>query len=432
MNNNNHSFPLDLLSEGSKQTPFDNDIADDMKQLNINAFTKCGIDVSMFSYIVSPTVVLFELLSKEGVKIKRIRSCEDKLNEALLDYGPVRLIAPVPGKGTIAVEVPRPDRQIVRLREVLESKEFIESKAYLPVVFGIDSENNIVVTDLAETPHLLIAGGVGQGKSNLLNNIILSLIYRFSPADLKLVLIDPKGLEFNQYNTIKNQYLLHASEMSPEVITDIEKVPTILKSIAYEVEHRFDLLRVSKCSTIYDYNQKFAEGRLSQSTHHHLPNIIVVIDEYADFMIARERDFALLLVRIAQLSRVVGIHLVISTQYPKTDVITGIIKANFPSRIAFRVCSEIDSKTILDTIGAERLLGMGDMLTYNNGSINRVQSCFVDTEEIESVCDWIAKELPMDDNSFVLPIISDPDAFYNIGYTRALLLLNQLEKALGL
>ena len=412
MNGGIHSFPLDLLSEVRQQTPFDDDVANNMKRLIINAFTQNSIDISAVSYVVSPTVVRFEFAPSPSVKIKQIRSCEEKLDEALSDYGPVRLIAPVPGKGTIAVEVPHPDRQIVRLREVLESKEFQESDAHLPVVLGIDSENNAIVADLAKMPHLLISGATGQGKTVLQNNIILSLLYKRSPADLKLVLIDTKQLEFSQYNTIKEQYLLQTSDMFPAIITDIEKVPAILSSIDCEVRHRYNLLRISECRTIYEYNQKIAEGKLCKNLHHHLPYIIVVIDEFADLMITQGCDFVAPLVGIAQKSRAIGIHLVIATQRPSTDIIKGIIKANFPARIAFKVCSERDSKTILDIARAERLIGKGDMLLNNSGSITRIQGCFVDNKEIESVCDWIAKESPKD-TSYVLPIISDPDTFYN-------------------
>ena len=399
---------MDLLSDGSKQTHLEDSVVDNMRQLIINTFAQNSIDIISISYVTSPSVVRFEFTPSTGIKMSNIRSCEDDLAEVLADYGSVRLIAPVSGKGTIAVEVPRPDRQIVRLKEVLESKEFQDSKSHLPIALGIDSENNTIVADLAKMPHLLIAGAMGQGKTVLLHSIILSLLYKLSPADLKLVLIDPMQVEFNQFNIIGEynqfnlikQHLLQTSNTSTEVVTDIEKIPTILRSIDYEVRHRYDLLRISGCRTIYEYNQKFAEGKLCKNLHHHLPYIIVAIDEFADLMITQGRDFVTPLVGIAQHSRAVGIHLVIATRRPSTDIITGIIKANFPARIAFKVCSEIDSKTILDTTGAEQLLGMGDMLFNNSGSMTRIQGCFVDNEETESVCDWIAKESPKD-TSFV-------------------------------
>lgn len=405
MNRMNHTFPLDLLSEGRKRTTFDGKVAVDMKQLILNVFKENGIVMSDISYIAGPTVVWFELIPERACKLKHIRSCEDKLNEALPEYGPIRLIAPVPSKGTIAVEVPRLDRQIVWLREVLESKEFQESGAHLPIALGIDYENNIAVADLAKMPHLLIAGATGQGKSVLLNNIILSLLYRLSPPDLKLVLIDPKQVEFNHYDRIKKQYLLRTSEEAPEVISAIEKVPEILNSIDNEVIKRYDLLRQTQCITIREYNHKIADGKLSKDKHHHQPNIIVVIDEFADLMNMCGRNFIMPLAHIAQLSRAVGIHLVIATQRPSTDVITGIIKANFPTRIAFRVISDVDSKTILDISGAQKLLGMGDMLFNYCGDFKRIQSCFIDTPEIESICEWIAQQCQTD-SSYVLSIIS--------------------------
>lgn len=265
MNRINHTFPLDLLSEGSKQTFLDRKNVDDMKRLVLNVFKENGIVMSDISYIAGPTVVRFELIPERACKLKHIRSCEDKLNEALSEYGPIRLIAPVPGKGTIAVEVPRLDRQVVWLRAVLESKEFQKSEAHLPIALGIDYENNIAVADLAKMPHLLIAGATGQGKSVLLNNIILSLLYRLSPADLKLVLIDPKQVEFNRYNRIKKQYLLRTSEDAPEVITAIEKVPEILISIVNEVRKRYDLLIQTQCRTIREYNHKIADVSFPQT-----------------------------------------------------------------------------------------------------------------------------------------------------------------------
>lgn len=460
MNRINHTFPLGLLSEGSKRIPFDGKAVKDMKQLILNVFKENGIVMSDISYIVGPTVVRFELIPDIACKLKHIRACEDKLNEALSEYGPIRLIAPVPGKGTIAVEVPRLDRQILWLREVLESKEFQESEAHLPIALGIAYENNIVVKDLAKMPHLLIAGATGQGKSVFLNNIILSLLYRLNPADLKLVLIDPKHVEFNHYNRIKKQYLLRTSEEAPAVITAIEKVPEILISIANEVRKRYDLLIQTQCRTIREYNHKIADGKLSKDKHHHQPNIIVVIDEFADLMNVCGGNFMMPLASIALRSRAVGIHLVIATQCLSTDVITGIIKPNFPARIAFRVISDTDSKTVLDISGAQKLLDMGDMLFNYCGDFKRIQSCYIDTPGIESICEWIQEKVPVDD-SYILstsslplakraidnerdPLFCDVARFiiesgmtstsmmqrrFSIGYSRACKLMYELEKA---
>lgn len=456
----NHSFPLNLLSEKRRETHIPPAYIDRTKQLIVDAFCKKSIAFSNVSYIVGPTVVRFELIPDTACKLKQIRSCEDKLNEALSEYGPIRLIAPVPGKGTIAVEVPRPDRQIVQLREVLETKEFQESQAHPPVAFGIDSKNNTIVADLAKMPNLLISGATGQGKSVLLNNIILSLLYRLSPVDLKLVLIDPKQVEFGHYNRIKKQYLLRTSEDTPEVITAVEKVPKILNAIDHEVGNRYDLLIQTQCRTIREYNHKIADGKLSKDKHHHLSNIIVVIDEFADLMNVCGGNFEMPLVHIAQQSRAVGIHLVIATQRLSADVITGIIKANFPARIAFRVMSDADSKTVLDISGAQKLLGMGDMLFNYCGDFKRIQSCFIDIPEIESICEWIQENVPVDD-SYILSTSSSPLAkkdidnerdplfcdvarfiiesgiasitkiqlHFGIGYIRAGKLMDQLEKA---
>lgn len=456
----NHSFPLNLLSEGSKRTLISSTIVGRMEQLIINAFSNKDIKISDVSCAVGPTVVRFELIQDSGYKQKQIRSCEDKLNEALSEYGPIRLIAPFPGKGTIAVEVPRTDRQIVRLREVLESKEFQESQAHLPVALGIDSEKNVFVADLAKMPHLLVSGATGQGKSVLLNNIILSLLYRLSPANLKLVLINPKQVEFDYYNRINKQYLLRTSDDAPEVITEIEKVPDILFAIDYEVRNRYDLLRQAQCRTIREYNHKIADGKLSKDKHHHQPNIVVVIDEFADLMNECGENFMMPFADIVVKSRAVGIHVVIATYQASTDIITGIIKAYFPARIAFKVNSDVDSKTILDMSGAQLLLGMGDMLYNNWGEFKRIQSCFIDTPEIESICEWIQENVPVGD-PYILPVTHSPLAKedmdnerdplfcdvaryiiesgmastsniqrrFSIGYVRACRLMDQLEKA---
>lgn len=402
MNRINRSFPLDLLSDGSQATPSDKRSLDSIVKDIENKITstinkrKSLGGVEDIITRVSKYLINVEVIVKNEARVAMSQLARMFIPEALSLYGYTRAMIIEPyEKRTISVSIRRPDTQTIPLREILESKEFEESEDELPIALGIDSENNTVVADLAKMPHLLISGAMGQRKTVLLHSIILSLLYKLSPADLKLVLIDPKLAEFDQFNII-GQYLLQTSNTSTEVITDIEKVPTILRSIDYEVRHRYDLLRISGCRTICEYNQKLADGKLSKDQHNHLPYIIVVIDEFADLMITQGRDFVTPLVGITQRSRAVGIHLVIATRRPSTDIITGVIKANFPTRIAFKVCSEIDSKTILDTTGAEQLLGMGDMLFNNSGSITRIQGCFVDNEEIESVCDWLAKESPKD------------------------------------
>lgn len=390
MNIFNFSFPLDLLSEGSKQTPLEVPACLDLASRIMDSFEKNGITFSKFDIPIYATSVLrFEFIPSPGLKIAKIRSCEDRLNEALSDCGPVRLIAPVPGKGTIAVEIPRPNRQIVRLREVLGSKDFRKSEAHLPVALGIDSENNVVIADLAKMPHLMIAGATGQGKSVLLNNIIISLLNRLSPVDLKLVLIDPKQVEFTHFDKIKDQYLMRIDGQTPSVITSIDTVPAVLNSICREVDYRFSLMIDAGCRNIWEYNQLVYNDKLSIKGHHYLPYIVVVTDEIADLKMKLGIEFERPMMRIVQRSRAVGIHVVIATERPSSDVITGIIKVKFPSRIAFRVTSKEDSRIILDSTGAERLLGKEDMLFNNNGSINRIQSCFVEADEIGNVCDWI-------------------------------------------
>lgn len=460
----NSNFPLDLLSAGSKHTTLDkrglDGIIKEIKKKIISTINKRLGGVEKIVTTVYQFHICFEIIVKIEIRPTMCQMALSLLPKALSSYGEVRGMVVKPfEKRTIALEILRPDRQNVRLREVLESKEFQESKAHLPVALGIDSENNAVTADLAKMDYLLIVGEPGQGKSVLLDNIILSLLSRLSPTDLKFVLIDPKQVEFTHFNKIKNHYLLQTGEMCPEVITEIEKVPTILNSIVYEVGYRYDLLRKAGCQTIYEYDQKFAEGKLSKVHYPHLPFILVVIDEIADLMNSIRCDFELSLVQIARLSQAVGVHVVIATQYLSSDIVTGIIKVTFPSRIAFKLTSIEDSETILDFTGAEYLLGKGDMLFNNFGSINRIQSCLIEADEIGNVCDWIKTNWnqPQPYRLPVAPIIDqktiagdfDPlfeevaryvmecgearasslQRHFSIGFTRASILLYLLEAA---
>ena len=452
--------PLDLLTKSPARKKTDLSVVVDMRQCIIDGFRQHNIEVGEFSVIVGPTVVRFEFTTNEGCKIKQIRSCENILDKVLSEYGPIRLIAPVPGKGVIAVEVPRPDRQIVRLREVLESDEFQKSKAKLPIALGISSENKPIVEDLARMPHLLIAGLTGQGKSVLLNNIILSLLYKKSPEDLKLTLIDTKMAEFNQYNQIGQHYFIDFPSIDQKIITDVLEALAVLNAIAVEVDERYNLFKCAQCRNLEEYNRLIQDGKLSeQHGHRHLPYIIVCIDEFADLNVSFGGDAEIFIARIAQKARGVGIHIVIATQCVKDIVLTGVIKANFSERMALQVNQIYDSLAILGRSGAERLIGRGDML-YSGyyDPLTRIQCCFADIdEEIENVCNWIKTncEPPQPYQLPVIPTIEqktmmegrDPlfeeaakyiiecgtastsklQRRFSIGYYRALQLIDQLE-----
>lgn len=450
--------PLDLLTESPARKTIDISVVEDMRQKIIDGFKKNKVEVSELSVIAGPTVVRFEFTSNQNYKIKQIRSCENTLNEVLSEYGPIRLIAPGPAKGIVAAEVPRLDQQIVRLCEVLESDEFQKSKAKLPIALGISSENKPIVADLARMPHLLIAGMTGQGKSVLLNNIILSLLYKKSSEDLKLTLIDTKMVEFSQYDQIARQYFIDFAGIGQKVITDVHEALTVLNAIVVEMEERYNLFRCAQCRNLEEYNRLIRDGKLSEQDGHHLPYIIVCIDEFADLSVPLGKDAKIVIARIAQKARGVGIHVIIATQRPETNVITGVIKVNFPERIALRVEQLKDSNTILDRPGAEHLIGRGDMLySSDSGPLARIQCCFVDTTEFENVCNWIKTNCkpPQPYKLPVIPIIEqkpmmgDSDTLFeeaaqyiiecgmastsklqrrfSIGYNRACRLLDQLE-----
>lgn len=383
--------PLDLLAKSPARKIIDISVVEDMRQRIIDGFKKNKVEVRGLSVIAGPTVVRFELTPNQSYKIKQIRSCENTLNEVLSEYGPIRLIASGPAKGIVAVEVPRPDRQIVRLREVLESDEFQKSKVKLPIALGISSENKPIVADLARMLHLLVAGMTGQGKSVLLNNIILSLLYKKSPEDLKLTLIDTKMVEFSQYDQIARQYFIDFTDIVQKVITDAHEALTVLYAISFEMDERYNLFKCAQCRGLEEYNRLSQDGKLSeQDGHHHLPYIVVCIDEFADLILSMGKDAESIFVRIAAKARAVGIHVIIATQRPETNVITGGIKINFPERIALRVKQMNDSSTILDRSVAERLIGRGEMLYRSYySSLARIQCSFVETGEIKNVCDWI-------------------------------------------
>ncbi len=341
---------------------------------------------------VGPTVTLYEMVPAPGVKISKIRNLEDDIALSLSALG-IRIIAPIPGKGTIGIEVPNKDKKVVSMSSVLKSQAFQESNYDLPIVLGKTIQNETYVVDLAKMPHLLVAGATGQGKSVGLNAIIASLLYKKHPAELKLVLVDPKKVELTLYQKLEKHFLARIPGDDDAIITDTHKVIYTLNSLCIEMDERYTLLRKAEVRHIREYNEKFTNRRLNpHKGHRYLPYIVVIIDEFADMIMTAGREIETPIARLAQLARAVGIHLVIATQRPTTNIITGVIKANFPARIAFRVTSMIDSRTIIDQPGANQLIGKGDMLVSTGSELVRVQCAFIDTPDVERITDFIFRQ----------------------------------------
>ncbi len=387
----NYKYPgLDLLeTHGSEKIIQDPAELDNNKNQIINTLRNYSIEIQKISATVGPTVTLYEIVPAAGVRISRIKNLEDDIALSLAALG-IRIIAPIPGKGTIGIEVPNAKKTIVSMRSLLASDKFQNNNFSLPIAIGkkIDNENFIV--DLASMPHLLMAGATGQGKSVGLNAILVSLLYKKHPSQLKFVLVDPKKVELSVYSTISNHFLAKLPNEEDAIITDTKKVINTLNALCIEMDNRYDLLKEAGCRNIKEYNTKFIARRLNpQKGHQFLPFIVLVVDEFADLIMTAGKEVEMPIARLAQLARAVGIHLIIATQRPSVNIITGTIKANFPARIAFKVSSKIDSRTILDTGGAEQLIGKGDMLISYNGEIVRLQCAFVDTPEVDKIADFI-------------------------------------------
>ena len=351
-----------------------------------------GIRISSIKATVGPTITLYEIIPEPGVRISKIRNLEDDIALSLAALG-IRIIAPIPGKGTIGIEVPNKDPQTVSMHSVIASKKFQECKFELPVALGKTITNEIFMVDLAKMPHVLVAGATGQGKSVGLNAIITSLLYKKHPAQLKFVLIDPKKVEFNIYANIERHFLAKLPDGEDAIITDVTKVVQTLNSITKEMDDRYDLLKKAHTRNIKEYNAKFIARRLNPNNgHRYMPYIVVIVDEFGDLIMTAGKEVELPIARIAQLARAVGIHMIIATQRPSTNIITGVIKANFPARIAFKVSSMIDSRTILDCPGANQLIGRGDLLFSQGSDLIRVQCAFIDTPEVEKVCEYISDQ----------------------------------------
>ncbi|MEP7108407.1 MAG: DNA translocase FtsK [Ferruginibacter sp.] len=389
-----YKYPdLELLdAHGSEKIVQDPNELESNKNQIINTLKNYDIHIQKISATVGPTVTLYEIIPAAGVRISRIKNLEDDIALSLSALG-IRIIAPIPGKGTIGIEVPNAKKTIVSMRTLLSSEKFQKNNFSLPIAIGkrIDNENFIV--DLASMPHLLMAGATGQGKSVGLNAILVSLLYKKHPSQLKLVLVDPKKVELSIYKTIEKHFLAKLPGEEDAIITDTKKVVHTLNALCIEMDNRYDLLKEAGCRNIREYNEKFIARKLSpEKGHQYLPFIVLVVDEFADLIMTAGKEIEMPIARLAQLARAVGVHLIIATQRPSVNIITGTIKANFPARIAFKVSSKIDSRTILDAGGAEQLIGKGDMLISYNGDLVRLQCAFVDTPEVDNVVDFIARQ----------------------------------------
>ena len=390
----NYKFPtIDLLKEySSVGITINQEELEENKNRIVETLKNYKIDIAQIKATVGPSVTLYEIVPEAGIRISKIKSLEDDIALSLAALG-IRIIAPIPGKGTIGIEVPNKNPTMVPMRSVIGSAKFQEAEMELPIALGKTISNETFVVDLAKMPHLLMAGATGQGKSVGLNAVLTSLLYKKHPAEVKFVLVDPKKVELTLFNKIERHYLAKLPDDSDAIITDNTKVIHTLNSLCIEMDNRYSLLKDAMVRNIKEYNEKFKARKLNpENGHRFLPYIVLVVDEFADLIMTAGKEVETPIARLAQLARAIGIHLIIATQRPSVNVITGIIKANFPARIAFRVTSKIDSRTILDTQGADQLIGRGDLLYSNGNDLVRVQCAFVDTPEVERIVDYIGSQ----------------------------------------
>jgi len=466
----NYKYPtIDLLKHyDNTVSGIDMEEQHNNKERIIKILRNFRVEISSIKATIGPTITLYEITPAPGIRISTIRNLEDDIALSLSALG-IRIIAPIPGKGTIGIEVPNAKPQMVSMESILNSRKFQETDYELPMALGKTITNEVYMADLTKMPHLLVAGATGQGKSVGLNAIITSLLYKKHPAELKLVMVDPKKVEFSLYNPIVNHFLAQVEgneDKEEPIITDVNKVIQTLKSLCVEMDNRYDLLKKAHAKNVKEYNQKFRDRQLNpQNGHRFMPYIVVIIDEFGDLIMTAGKEIELPIARIAQLARAVGIHMIIATQRPTTNIITGTIKANFPARMAFKVTTGVDSKTILDRTGANQLVGKGDMLLMSGTEPVRIQCAFVDTPEVEAVVHHIAKqqsypspyllpEVPLEgeedggmndvDMTHLDPMFEDAARMivseqngstsmiqrkFSIGYNRAGRLMDQLEKA---
>ena len=422
--NKEHSEPydstLDLSSYRSPEIELLLDYPDEKIQIDraeveankdqiIETLLNYKIEITKIRATIGPTVTLYEIIPKPGIRISKIKNLEDDIALSLSALG-IRILAPIPGKGTIGIEVPNKRKQIVSLKEVLNSERFTQGKMDLPIALGKTISNEVFVADLAKMPHLLIAGATGQGKSVGINTVLMSLLYRKHPSQLKLVLIDPKKVELFPYAKLENHFLAFLPDQKEPIVTDIKKVIYTLNSLCIEMDDRYDLLKKAHARNLKEYNEKFVNRQLNPlKGHRFMPFIVLVIDEFADLIMTAGKEVEMPLARLAQLARAVGIHLIIATQRPSVNIITGVIKANFPARLAYKVASKVDSRTILDMAGAEQLVGQGDMLLSVGSNMIRLQCAFVDTPEVESVINHISNQQGYPEPYFLPEFVGDDE-----------------------
>ena len=406
-----YKFPtLDLLTDyGDKRAEVSNEELEANKNKIVETLGNYGIQIDKIKATIGPTVTLYEIVPAAGVRISKIKNLEDDIALSLAALG-IRIIAPIPGKGTIGIEVPNKKPETVSMKSVLASEKFQNNKFALPCAIGKTISNETYVFDLAKMPHILMAGATGQGKSVGLNAIIASLLYSKHPSDLKFIMVDPKKVELTLYNRIERHYLAKLPDSEDAIITDVKQVVRTLNSLCIEMDQRYDLLKAAQCRNIIEYNEKFKSRKLLPTEgHRYLPYIVLVVDEFADLIMTAGREVESPIARLAQLARAIGIHLIIATQRPSVNIITGSIKANFPARIAFRVISAVDSKTILDQSGANQLVGRGDMLLSTGNDMVRLQCAFIDTPEVEGVTSFIGEQRGFSE-PFLLPEVPDEES----------------------
>ena len=399
-----YQYPtIDLLNDyGVNKVQVSKEELEANKDKIVETLGNYNIGIASIKATIGPTVTLYEIVPDAGVRISKIKNLEDDIALSLAALG-IRIIAPIPGKGTIGIEVPNTKKEMVSIRSILATEKFMKSDMDLPIAFGKTITNEVFITDLAKMPHLLMAGATGQGKSVGLNAILTSLLYKRHPSQLKFVLVDPKKVELSLFNKIERHFLAKLPDSEEAIITDTKKVVNTLNSLCMEMDMRYDLLKDAGCRNLKEYNRKFVERRLNpKKGHKFMPFIVLVIDELADLMMTAGKEVETPIARLAQLARAIGIHLVVATQRPSVNVITGIIKANFPARISFKVTSKIDSRTILDAGGADQLIGQGDMLFSIGSDMVRIQCAFVDTPEVDRICDFIGGQQGYSD-AYLLP-----------------------------
>ena len=410
-----HMPTIDLLKDyGPEEIHVNQEELEENKNKIVGLLKTFNVGIAEIKATIGPTVTLYEIVPEAGIRVSAVKKLQDDIALNLSALG-IRIIAPMPGKGTIGIEVPRKNPTMVSMRSVISSAKFQNTDMDLPVVFGKTISNEVFIADLAKMPHLLMAGATGQGKSVGINAILTSLLFKKHPSELKFVMVDPKKVELSLYSKIERHYLAKLPDGEDAIITDTHKVINTLNSLCIEMDQRYDLLKNAFCKNLKEYNQKFSQRKLNpENGHRYLPYIVLVVDEFADLIMTAGKEVEQPIARLAQLARAVGIHLIVATQRPSVNVITGMIKANFPARAAFRVISSVDSRTILDSPGADQLIGKGDMLYFNGNEILRLQCAFVDTPEVERLADFIGEQKGYA-SAYMLPEYSADETISTVG-----------------